>query len=552
VVSLRRLLLVAIAAALLVVPATAAGHAALVSTVPAIGATIEQTPTTVTLTFNEGINGVGARVKVIGPDGKRYEDGDATATGRVLKQALKPDLPEGTSTVAWSVISEDGHRITSSFTFSVGKESTGDAAADAAAIASDVNVDERPANAATLTAVDRALRFAGIILLLGLLGIVALVWNPTLRRGRDEDPATATAADAAFRPVALWLARLVPPALAVAALAAIPLESWVNDIDLRSVFELRQGQVAVAQVVLALIAWPLAIRAVRSGAPRLLALAAVPAVVLAITPGLSGHAGAQSSALLAVLVDWVHVLAAGAWGGGLLVLAAAASAVFRATTAETRGPLLRGITLRFTRIALTALVALVATGVVATLMLTNSLNDVIDTTWGRILLAKIAVVIGAVLAAGIARRAAKSFATAVQIEALLIVAAIALTGTLTGLAPQPPNAAAAPASSSFELVQKIEAREAQIDISSTTVGAVSEVHVVITNGVGQPALDVQDATLELSQGKATKVPVKLSLLDTAHWTGTVRIPTPGTWRVLVRLRIGEFREEVLTGTLTAT
>ena len=549
-VSLRRLLLTAITAALLVVPAAASGHAALVSTSPAIGTIVEQTPTSVALTFNEGINGVGARVKVIGSDGKRYDDGTPTATGRILKQALKPDLPEGTSTVAWSVISDDGHRIASSFTFSVGKESTGTAAADAAAIATEA--DERPANATTLTAIDRALRFAGIILLLGLLGIVALVWNPTLRRGRDEDPATATAADAAFRPVALWLARLVPPALAIAALAAIPLEGWVNDVDLRSVFELRQGQVAVAQVVLALIASPLAVRAVRSGAPRLLALAAIPAVVLAITPGLSGHAGAQSNALVAVLVDWVHVLAAGAWGGGLLVLAAAAPAVFRATTAETRGPLLRGVTRRFTRIALTALVALVATGVVATLMLTNSLNDVIDTTWGRILLAKIAVVIAAVLAAGLARRASKSFATAVQIEALLIVAAIALTGTLTGLAPQPPNATAAAASSSFQLVQKIDAREAQVDISPTTAGAVSEVHVVITNGVGQPALDVQDATLELSQGEATKVPVKLSRIDTAHWTGTVRIPTPGTWRVLVRLRIGEFREEVLTGTLTAT
>jgi len=550
VVSLRRLLLIAITAALLVVPAVASGHAALVSTSPAIGTIVEQTPTTVALTFNEGINDVGARVKVIGPDGKRYDEGSPAATGRILKQTLKSDLPEGTSTVAWSVISDDGHRIASAFTFSVGKESTGTAASDAAAIATET--DERPANATTLTAIDRALRFAGIILLLGLLGIVALVWNPTLRRGRDEDPTTATAADAAFRPVALWLARLVPPALAIAALAAIPLEGWVNDVDLRSVFELRQGQVAVAQIVLALIAWPLAVRAVRSGAPRLLALAAVPAVVLAITPGLSGHAGAQSSALLAVFVDWVHVLAAGAWGGGLLVLAAAAPAVVRATTAETRGPLLRGITRRFTRIALTALVALVATGVVATLMLTNSLNDVIDTTWGRILLAKIAVVVAAVLAAGIARRASKSFAKAVQIEALLIVAAIALTGTLTGLAPRPPNATAAAASSSFQLVQKIEAREAQVDISPTTAGAVSEVHVVVTNGVGQPALDVQDATLELSQGETTKVPVKLSLIDTAHWTGTVRIPTPGTWRVLVRLRIGEFRDEVLTGTLTAT
>lgn len=62
-VSLRRLLLTAITAALLVVPAAASGHAALVSTSPAIGTIVEQTPTSVALTFNEGINGVGARVK---------------------------------------------------------------------------------------------------------------------------------------------------------------------------------------------------------------------------------------------------------------------------------------------------------------------------------------------------------------------------------------------------------------------------------------------------------------------------------------------------------
>ena len=108
--SLRRLALVAIAAALLVIPTTAYGHATLISTSPAIDAIVQQTPTTVTLTFNEGINGVGARVQVIGSDGKRYDEGSPTATGRILKQTLKPDLPEGTSTVAWSVISDDGHR----------------------------------------------------------------------------------------------------------------------------------------------------------------------------------------------------------------------------------------------------------------------------------------------------------------------------------------------------------------------------------------------------------------------------------------------------------
>ena len=550
--NLRRLLMVAVAVAALAVPSSALGHAALVSTTPAIGAIVKTAPKTVTLSFTEDINSVGARVQVIARDGKRYDDGAPQVNGRVLSQALKADLPAGTSTVAWTVISADGHRISNAFQFSVGEETVGgNTDADAAAAAS---VDlERPAGSSTLSAVSRALRFAGIILLLGLLGIVALVWDPTLRRGKTDDPATVEAADRAFRPIALWFARLVPPLLALVALLTIPLEAWADGINLGGVLDLRQGQVAVAQAVLALIAWPLAIRAVRSGLPRLL-VAAVPAVLLAITPGLSGHAGAQDSAWLSVLVDWVHVLAAGAWGGGLILLAATAPAVFRATTAETRAPLLGGITRRFTRIALIALVALVATGVIATLVLTSSITEVIDTSWGRILIAKVLVVVGAVLAAGIARRATRSFATAVQLEALLIVIAIALTGTLTGLAPQASSAApeAAAAASAFHLTQKVEAREAQIDIEPTTAGEPSEVHIIVTNGVGQPALDVKDASIVLSQGESMKTSAELTSIDTAHWTGTLTIPTAGKWNVVVRLRIGEFREEVVRGTLLAS
>lgn len=550
-VSVRRLLLVAIAAAALVLPASALGHAALISTTPGIGSIVETAPTTVTLTFSEDINAVGAHVQVIAPDGARYDTGAPTTAGRTLSQALKPDLPEGTSTVAWTVISADGHRVSNAFTFSVGKESIGGYTDPNAANAAAADL-ERPAGSSTLTAVSRALRFAGIIVLLGLLGIVALVWAPTLRRGRAEDPATAEAADGAFRPVALWFARLTPPLLALVALLTIPVEAWSYGIDLGGVLDLRQGKIAVAQVLLALIAWPLALRAVRGGQTRLLVAAAVPAILLAVTPGLSGHAGAQDPAWLSVLVDWVHVLAAGAWGGGLILLAAAAPAVFRATTSETRAPLLRGIVRRFTRIALTALVALVATGAIATLVLTSSLTELVDSSWGRILIAKVVVVLAAVLTAGIARRAASSFATAVQIEALLIIIAIALTGTLTGLAPQPLTTAAPVAAPSFQLVQKVDAREAQITVEPTAAGATSEVHIIVTNGVGQPAIDVKDASLVLAQGEGTKVSAELTLVDTAHWTGTIRIPEPGQWNVVVRLRIGEFREAVLTGALTAT
>lgn len=548
-VRLRGLLLIAILAILTALPAAASAHAVLISTSPSIGEIVDGAPTAVTLTFNEDINAVGAQVQVIGSDGKRYDAGRPTVTGRVISEALAGGLPEGTSTVVWSIISGDGHRVSSAFLFSVGRESAGTATADSAVATASL---ARPRGAETAMAASRALRFAGIILLLGLLGVVALVWDPTMRRGRREDPATAAAAEGVFRPIAVLLARLTPPALAVIAAVGLPLEAWADDISLRGVLDLRQGQVALAQVVLALIAWPLLVRAVRAGTAGRSIAAGVPLVLLALTPGLAGHASAQDTAWLSIGIDWVHVLAAGAWGGGLIVLAATAPAVVRATTAEARGPLLRGVVRRFTRIALIALAALVATGVVAALILTGSITELWQSSWGRILIAKVVVVIAAVATAGVVRRAAGSFARAVQIEALLIVVAIALTGTLTGLAPQAPASATTAIAASFHLEQKVDAREAQIDIAPTTAGRTSEVHVIITNGVGQPALDVKDATVVLTQGQTTKLPVELTSVGTAHWTGTIVIPTAGRWNVIVRLRIGEFREEVLTGTLTAS
>jgi copper transport protein len=546
----RRLLVVASVLALFLLPAGAGAHAVLVASSPAADALVETAPQQVTLTFNEDVSPVGSRLQVIGPDGARYETGAPAVAGRTVTGTVAPDLPEGTSTIAWTIISDDGHRISGAFTFSVGQVSgAGDAAAATAAL-------ERPAGADTAQSASRALRFVGILLLVGLLAVVALVWNPTVRRGRTEDPAVADVADAAFRPLARRLALLTPPLLALVALATLPLETWADELTLREVLDLRQGQVAVAQALLALAVWPLLVRGVTGSRRGVLIAATVPVLLLALTPGLGGHASAQDPAWLAISLDWLHVLAAGVWGGGVLVLAITAPAVHRATAATTRGPLVRGVVRRFSRLALVGLVALIFGGALSALLLTDSVTDLWETTWGRVLIAKVAVVLLALVIAGLGRRAGASLGRSLQVEAVLIVAVIALTGTLTGLAPQPP-AAAAPttpyvSTSGFHLEQRIDAREAQVDITPATTGQPNEVHVIVTNGVGQPALDVKDASVVLSSDTVERLPVALTVINAAHWTGTVQLPTPGSWQVVVRLRIGEFREELLEGTMTVS
>ena len=537
----RRLLLVLALLGLLVLPAAASAHAVLLKAVPATGAVVDKAPTEVRLTFSEEINRVGARVRVVGPDGKAYAQGKPTVRGKVLTQPVAAGLPEGTTTIVWSVISADGHHIRSTTAFSV------DQPTQPGALALTESAEPRGSNIAMSTI--RALRFTAIVGLIGLAAILLVVWTPLIRRGRERDSATADAADTAFRLIAHRLAWLFPLLLIAATLGYVPAEAWSQGISLRDVFELRQGQINIAMLVLALGALPLLVRTARGGGRWLAAATTLFAIALACTPGLSGHASAQQSAWLWQLVDAIHVLAAGVWGGGLLVLAVGAPAVYRATTSETRAPLLRGIVRRFTRLALVGLVALLLTGTVAAIVLAGSVPALWEETWGRIVLAKVVVVVMAVATASIARRATSSFVRAVEAEALLIIIALALTGVLTGLAPQPSLSAA---TSSLHIERVIEGRTAQVDLTPGVVAAPNEVHVIVTNNLGQPAIDVAEATVALSlpAGDIANLPVKLQRVDAAHWLGSVTIPVPGTWTVTTHLRIGEFRDEVLTGTIT--
>ena len=95
--------------------APAYAHAGLVSSDPEEGATLDTAPTSIRLTFNEEV-GEPAFVTVKGPDGKPQQLDDPSLDGEVVTQALDPDTesavhPGGEWTVAYRVVSVDGHTV---------------------------------------------------------------------------------------------------------------------------------------------------------------------------------------------------------------------------------------------------------------------------------------------------------------------------------------------------------------------------------------------------------------------------------------------------------
>ncbi|MDE3077955.1 MAG: CopD family protein, partial [Chloroflexota bacterium] len=182
---------------------------------------------------------------------------------------------------------------------------------------------------------------------------------------------------------------------------------------------------------------------------------------------LTSHALAVPAAPeLALFVDWMHLILASFWLGGL----AALSLALAPTPARTRaagaprpdeagenvffGPVLA----RFSHLALTGAAGLALTGLYQGVVHVGSLDNVLSTDYGRALAVKTAFFALALLVAGFHRfvikpalmqprraqatRARRFSARTLPLEALLIAAVLAATGVLTALAPANDQAAA--------------------------------------------------------------------------------------------------------------
>jgi putative copper export protein/mono/diheme cytochrome c family protein/peroxiredoxin len=164
----------------------------------------------------------------------------------------------------------------------------------------------------------------------------------------------------------------------------------------------------------------------------------------------AGHAAAvEPSAAAAVAADAAHLVAGGVWVGGLPALALLLGAAGREAGADAR-PYAVLAARRFSRWALVLVLALVASGIVNTIVEVGSVAGLLGTRHGRMLCVKL-VVLAAMLvvalvnrriipslsgeAATVGRPAMRRLSRAVLLEAALGVAALGVATAMTLLPP---------------------------------------------------------------------------------------------------------------------
>ena len=170
---LATLLLGAVAAfaALLVTAGPAAAHATLVGSTPGDGEVVATAPERVTLTFSEQVSVAEGGIRVLGPEGEAADTGQLGGAGAEHFVALRPGLPEGTYTVAWQAVSADSHPISGAFTFSIGAPSATTVDASSITAGGDDGV------VGLLWDVARYAAYAGFVLLAGS-GVFVLLCLP--------------------------------------------------------------------------------------------------------------------------------------------------------------------------------------------------------------------------------------------------------------------------------------------------------------------------------------------------------------------------------------
>lgn len=125
--------LVAVLSAGILLPAhQASAHDQILSSDPAPNATLTVAPEEVTLTFSATILGVGTKVLVTDAAGTDWVEGEPTSAGAVATVPLRAGMPNGALTIAWRVVSSDGHPISGTIPFNLDAPATGNTEGSAA------------------------------------------------------------------------------------------------------------------------------------------------------------------------------------------------------------------------------------------------------------------------------------------------------------------------------------------------------------------------------------------------------------------------------------
>jgi copper transport protein len=547
------------------VPAFA--HASFEGSEPGANSQVKTSPKAIVLRFSEAVTTEKNAIRVYDSKQNQVDVGkygrDNGDSSTVSVPIPKP-LAEGTYAVTWRVVSDDSHPIEGAFTFAVGNVAINSKTSD---LARDLLSKQGGGNdvVGATYAVVRFLAFAGLAVFVGVCMFMVALFNEGWGSPRVQWLVRGG-----------WITAFVATILGIGLQGAYATGGGLGDAlkpsVISDVLDTRFGKAWLARLVLLLLAVPVVRALQRSRARRgpLVAVGALLAVAIMVTPGLGGHASTGRWVGIALPFDTLHVLATSMWFGGLLVLSLE---VLRSDDLDLLEPLLD----RFSGFALGSVGVIILTGGFQMLRQVEHWDLLLHTGYGRLLLVKLGAFAAVLVVASASRdivrheirhrgrpalagavpvgpgamRAAPDLPdpqdtvhrlrSAVRYEIGFAVAVYAVTALLVNAAPVRADVA-----KPFAQILTTENANVQYDVEITParVGP-NELHLTAQKPTAEevPLVGIT-VTIANPDKDIAPIPVKLIRLGTGgHYTSAnLSIPLSGTWRIDIKGLVSDIDE----------
>lgn len=430
-------------------PFVAFAHAKLVRSQPQANATLKQAPKTVELWFGEDLEPSMSTIVVTDQNGKHVDQNNVSlAEGNKKLQIGLEDLAPGTYTVSYKALSTDQHMVKGTFTFTVALSEPAASTAKTGQPtpgAQKPPPSKQPQQEMTMAAGSmeeststwsqscvRWLEYLAMMTLFGGFAFRLLVLEPSIRQSRDleiEEKASALERSAGRFARLSWLSIAL---LVLATLAALVLQtSTVLDVSVGQALSparlsqvitrtsyggpwlLQVAAMTALVLILFLIIWRTEEQ--QSNSPklyidreqRLINTAGVrrtasstnagllwiglgASAVMMLSPSMTGHAAAAAKEYhFAVVSDWLHMVAAAVWVGGLFHLALTMTSGISGLRGHQRIAVLNRAIPQFTRLAVASTAVLALTGVYNSWMHVDRFSELWTTPYGKTLLVKV-------------------------------------------------------------------------------------------------------------------------------------------------------------------
>lgn len=565
--AVRRVTLVVLAALCgLAIAGQALAHASLMSSDPADGAVLDVVPTEIVLRFTEPVDPVDDAIRLLDGTGARVTVAavDQSLGADTMRVEL-PELADGTYAIGWSAVSADSHPIGGAYVFSIGAASTN----PGSLLLAQARESSTTAGGGVFMLLGRWASATGLAVVVGVLLTIGWLAPEQVGSRRSGRVLAAGAVLAGIGTVVM-----------IASQSSLLNGSW-SPAGWSDVLDTRSGRWWFARLVPVALA-PAAIRlrsaltVTRRG--RFTTGAASVATLAVYAAG--GHAVTGRWVAIGFAATVAHLAAMAIWIGALVVLA----------TVVVPARLMRAAR-SFSPLAFAIVAVLAVSGTVNAVRQLSSVGDFTDTSYGRWLLVKLAVVVVVITIAGISRQTLAMAAVAnrstpdptntPQAHASALASSEPSSGSIAGLssmtveqprirlrrtigaeifgiafvlvatagmaASTPPIAVGppTPVTASASAIQG--ERVAQLELAPARTGGTT-MHVVIFSPGG--TLDKADEIMvSASLPDQGLGPIELDVVPAGPnhvTTDRAVFPVAGTWTVEVTARYGEFDQVVFT------